>query len=127
MLWGMKVKKVSEKLYRFVKEEVDKGKKVYCYAASTRGSTLLQSCGLDSKLITAAIERNPEKVGKVMASTSIPIISEEQARKDKPDYILILPWFFINEFLEREKDYLNNGGKFIVPLPEFRVIGGDSI
>lgn len=54
--------------------------------------------------------------------TLIPIISEEQARKDKPNYFLILPWHFLKEFKEREKDFLNSGGKFIVPLPEFKII-----
>lgn len=44
-------------------------------------------------------------------------------RKIKPDYLLILPWHFINEFKEREKDYLIEGGKFIVPCPKFEVVG----
>jgi hypothetical protein len=44
-------------------------------------------------------------------------------RKAKPDYLLVLPWHFINEFIEREDDYLAGGGKFIVPCPQFRVIG----
>ena len=52
----------------------------------------------------------------------IPIISEEEARKAKPDYFLVLPWHFIKEFQEREKAYLASGGKFIVPLPEMRII-----
>lgn len=127
LLWGMHVNRLRKKLYKFVKELVDTGKTVYCYAASTRGSTLLQSCNLDHTLVTAAVERNKEKWGKVMASTGIPIISEEQARKDKPDYMIVLPWFFVDGFIEREKDYLKQGGKFIIPLPEFRVIGGDDI
>ncbi len=43
-------------------------------------------------------------------------------RKQKPDYLLVLPWHFISEFVEREKDFLINGGKFIVPCPEFKII-----
>jgi hypothetical protein len=54
--------------------------------------------------------------------TLIPIISEEQARREKPDYFLILPWHFLREFIQREKDYLRRGGKFIVPLPQFKII-----
>lgn len=117
-----KVKKEAEQLYAFIKQEVAKGKKVYLYGASTRGNTLLQFAGLDNALISAAVERNPEKWGKKIASVSIPIISEEQARKEKPDYMLVLPWFFKEEFLKREKKYLENGGHFIFPLPKFEIV-----
>ena len=54
-----------------------------------------------------------------------PIISEEQARKEKPDYFLVLPWYFIDEFKVREKEFLNNGGKFIVTRPSFKIIEKD--
>lgn len=56
--------------------------------------------------------------------THIPIVSEEEAHAASPDYFLILPWHFLPEFLEREKDYLSSGGRFIVPLPEVRIIEG---
>jgi len=96
-------------LRSFIEREVKKGKIVYLYGASTRGNTLLQYCGLDNTLITAAAERNPEKWGRKIASVGIPIISEEQARKDKPDYMLVLPWFFKEEFLQREAEYIKQG------------------
>jgi hypothetical protein len=44
-------------------------------------------------------------------------------RKQKPDYLLVLPWHFINEFMVRESDYIKGGGKFIVPCPEFKIMG----
>lgn len=122
MLFSLRIQKIKAQLVKFIKDETDKGKIVYAYGASTRGNSLLQYCGLDSKLIKAAVERNPEKWGKNISSLNIPIISEEQARKDKPDYMLILPWFFKEEFLVREKAYLEAGGHFIFPLPEVEVI-----
>ena len=70
----------------------------------------------------AAAERSPEKWGKYTIGTWIPIISEEEARRRKPDYFLVLPWAFFNEFYEREKEWRAGGGKFIVPLPDFRVV-----
>jgi len=118
-----RIEDLKSKLNIFIKEEVGRGKKVYAYGASTKGNTLLQFYGLDHKLITAAAERNPAKWGKRTVGTNIPIISEEDARKQKPDYFLILPWHFMREFKEREKDFLNHGGKFISPLPTFEVIG----
>ena len=117
-----RVTDLKDKLNAFIKEEVSRGKKVYVYGASTKGNTLLQFYGLDDKLITAAAERNPAKWGKKTIGTNIPIISEEEARQQKPDYFLILPWHFLGEFKEREKVFFEEGGKFIVPLPEFEVI-----
>ena len=55
--------------------------------------------------------------------TNIPIFSEDEMRKAKPDYLLALPWHFINEFVERETDFIKSGGKFIVPCPKFEIIG----
>lgn len=113
----------SKKLFKkFIEEKVKTNKKIYVYGASTRGNTLLQYYKLNNKLITAAVERNPEKWGKKIASTNIPIISEKQARKEKPDYMLILPWFFKKEFIQREKSYLNSGGHFIFPLPKLEIV-----
>lgn len=117
-----RVKKIGAKLRKFILSEVRKGKKVYVYGASTKGNTLLQFYNLRYPLIKAAADRNPNKWGKKTIATLIPIISEEQARKEKPDYFLILPWHFLKEFIKREKDYLKSGGKFIVPLPDFKII-----
>ena len=95
---------------------------MYVYGASTKGNVILQYYGLDHNLITAASERSPEKWGKYTIGTWIPIVSEEEARKAQPDYFLVLPWAFFDEFYEREKMWRERGGKFIVPLPEFRVV-----
>lgn len=121
-LFAMKVNNVRNKLFKFVEQEVANGKSVYVYGASTRGNTLLQFAGLDNKYIKYAVERNPDKFGKKIAALGIPIISEEQARKDKPDYFLVMPWFFKEEFIKREKEYLDAGGHLIFPLPEFHVV-----
>jgi len=106
----------------FIKKVVSEGKKVYVYGASTKGNVILQYYGLDNSLISAAAERSPEKWGKYTIGTWIPIISEEQARIDNPDYFLVLPWSFFDEFYTRERDWLARGGKFILPLPEFKIV-----
>ena len=54
--------------------------------------------------------------------TDIPIISEEDSRKRKPDYYLVLPWHFIEEFKKRESDFLKRGGKFVLPMPEVHLV-----
>ena len=106
----------------FIKEEKAKGKVICGYGASTKGNTLLQWFGLDNTMIDAIAERSPYKFGLKTIGTNIPILSEEEIRAMKPDYMLVLPWHFINEFVQRENEYLNNGGKFIVPCPKFEII-----
>lgn len=106
----------------FIKKEKEKGKSIWVYGASTKGNTLLQYFGLDKTLIDGAAERSPYKFGLKTIGTDITIFSEEDMRKINPDYLLILPWHFIDEFKVREKNYLNNGGKFIVPCPKFEIV-----
>jgi hypothetical protein len=108
-------------LMKFVTEQISLGKKIYLYGASTKGNTLLQYYGLDHSIITAAAERNPEKYGRRTPRTHIPIIPEDEMRKSHPDFLLVLPWHFKKEFLEREKNYLANGGSIIFPMPELSI------
>ena len=76
---------------------------------------MLQYCGLDTRLIRFAVERNPAKWGT--KPLGIDVISEDYARRFPPEYLLILPWHFVSEFVGREMDYLRSGGRFIIPLP----------
>lgn len=108
----------------FIKKVKSEGKTVWGYGASTKGNTLLQWFGLDEKLIDGIAERSPYKFGLKTVGTNIRIYSEEEMRQNKPDYLLVLPWHFINEFKVREKDYLLSGGQFIVPCPKFEIISG---
>jgi NDP-4-keto-2,6-dideoxyhexose 3-C-methyltransferase len=98
------------------------GKSVYILAASTRGGTIWQSAGIDSSLVDFAVERNPAKVGKWFSAVGVPIISEETARVKHPSCMLVGPWFFADEIIDREAEYLENGGQLIIPLPEIRVV-----
>lgn len=105
----------------FIKQEVAKGNKVYVYGASTKGNVILQYYGLTPDLIVAAAEKSKDKIGKYTIGTMIPIVDEADVR-DKADYFFLLPYSFLKEFVEKEKDWRDKGGKFIVPLPNFRVV-----
>ncbi|RJQ37075.1 class I SAM-dependent methyltransferase [Candidatus Microgenomates bacterium] len=87
--------------------------------ASTKGNVMLQLCGIDKKTIPFISERNPFKVGLKTLGTDILLISEEEARKKMPDCMFVIPWNFKNEILDREKKYIEKGGKllFIMPYP----------
>jgi hypothetical protein len=120
------VERVRRELRGLCASIVAEGKTIHIYGASTKGNTILQYVGLDRRLIPYAADRNPDKWGSETIRTGIPIVSEEESRAMQPDYYLVLPWHFLEEFMERERDYLEGGGHFIVPLPEVRVIGAES-
>ena len=119
-----RVQGIKQQVCDFIQEQVEHNKKVFVYGASTKGNTMLQYFGLDHSMITAASAGatrtrmgHGDRVG-----TRIPIVSEAEARAAKPDYFLVLPWHFIEEFKAREHEYLSTTGKFIVPLPHFELV-----
>lgn len=111
-----------EDLRRLVRSLVREGKKILGYGASTKGNILLQFCGLTPEEIPAIAEVNSDKFGCVTPGTHIPIISEAEARAQKPDFFLVLPWHFKNSILEREKEFLDGGGRMIFPFPEIEIL-----
>lgn len=115
------LEKVSQ-LRKFIIKLQQQGKRVAILAASTRGATIWQAAGLSAENIVYAVERNPAKVGKHFSAIGVPIVSEEFARKDKPDYMIVGPWFFADEIVRREAEYVKQGGHIIVPLPEVKVV-----
>jgi SAM-dependent methyltransferase len=117
-----RIEALKKETVDFIKAEKSKGKIICGYGASTKGNTLLQYFGLDNTLIDAIAERSPYKFGLKTIGTNIPILSEEDVREMNPDYMLILPWHFISEFIKREDEFLSKGGKFIVPCPNFQII-----
>jgi len=121
--FAQRVLGLKKKLREFIKSETAAGRKIYVYGASTKGNTLLQFFELNPSFLPKACDKNSAKWGTKTIGTNIPIVSKEEARRDKPDYFLILPWHFLKEMVEEERKYLSSGGKFIVPLPEFRIVG----
>ena len=97
------------------------GRSVLGYGASTKGNVILQFCGLTPEQIPAIAEVNADKFGKFTPGTNIPIISEAQAHAMKPDCLLVLPWHFRANLIQREADFLRGGGRMIFPLPEIEV------
>ena len=117
-----RVKENKRKTVKFINKKIQEGKKTYLYGASTKGNTVLQYYNLDERKIPYGAERSSEKWGKYTIGTGIKIISEKKARDLNPDYFFVTPWGFIKEFIKRERDWLKNGGQFIVPFPKFKLI-----
>lgn len=111
-----------EDLRRLLTALRDDGKRILGYGASTKGNVVLQFCGIGPDLVEAIAEVNPDKFGHVTPGSHIPIVSEADALKMKPDYYLVLPWHFKDGILQREQKFLADGGKMIFPFPEIEIV-----
>jgi hypothetical protein len=120
--FARRIAEFKSSLVEMVNSLKAEGKTVMAYGASTRGNTVMQHCEFTRKDIPFALDRNPIKYGLEMSGSRIPIISEKDGREKNPEYLMILAYYFLEEFLDREIDYLKTGGKFIVYLPDLRII-----
>ena len=100
----------------------DMKKKVIGYGASTKGNVILQYCNLNSKNIRFIVDVNKDKNNKYTPGSLIKIVTENEIKKYKPDYMLVLPWHFKNFILQKENKYLRQGGKLIFPLPDIEIV-----
>lgn len=111
------------RLRSLVQEAVKQGEQVMIYAASTRGAVIWQAAGFGPDLIAAAVERQPGKIGRWYSAIGVPIISEEDARIARPDWMLIGPYWLREQILAREAEYLQEGGRMVFPLPKLEIVG----
>jgi hypothetical protein len=122
--FAMRVSAHRNKLCEKISAIRQKGALILGYGASTKGNVILQYCGLTPQQIPAIAEVNPDKFGAYTPGTLIPIISEKEAHARNPDYLLVLPWHFRENLIERESAFLRSGGKMLFPLPSIEVVGG---
>ena len=118
----IKILKLKKKLNIIIKKIKNQNKSIYILGASTKGNTILQFLEIDNKILPYAVERNKEKIGAKTIGSNIKIISEKSAKKNPPNYQLVLPWHFKNEIIKRELNYLKKGGNLIFPLPKIKII-----
>jgi hypothetical protein len=104
-------------LHKLKKEK----KKICGYGAPGRGNTLLNYCGIDTAFLDYIIDESPVRYGRYTPGTHIPIVRPSDA-KEQPDIYLMLAWSYEKEILEKSKDFIISGGRFIVPLPEVWMI-----
>jgi hypothetical protein len=112
-----------DKLLATLTELRDQGATVLGYGASTKGNVILQFCGLGSDQLPCIADVNPDKFGRFTPGTNIPIVSEEYAHTMNPDCLLVLPWHFRENLIQREAAFLSRGGKMIFPLPDIEIVG----
>jgi SAM-dependent methyltransferase len=120
--FGEQVKETKRKLLEFLIGAKREGKSVAGYGAPGKGNTLLNYCGIRTDFIDYTVDRNPYKQGKLLPGTHIPILHPDKIRETRPDYLLILPWNFKDEIMAQMSGIREWGGKFVVPIPEVRVL-----
>lgn len=112
-------------LLRFLLDATRDGKRVAAYGAPGKGNTLLNYCGIRSDLLAYAVDRNPYKHGRFTPGTRIPIHPVEHLDRDRPDFVLVLPWNLRAELTEQLAHVGEWGGRLVFPLPEVTVIDPD--
>lgn len=117
-----RIKSTKRSLLRFLIDVRESGKRVAGYGAPAKGNTLLNYCGVRSDLLEYTVDRSPHKQGLFLPGTHIPIFAPEKIRETRPDYVLILPWNLKDEIIEQMADVLSWGGRFVIPIPEVKVI-----
>lgn len=117
-----KILEYKKKVSKYIMSDIKKGKLVLGLGASTKGNMLIQTFGINKKILPYISERNPEKVGLYTLGTNIELISEEKARELNPSCMLVLPWYFKDEIVKREMKYIMNGGKLLFPMPYPHVV-----
>lgn len=118
----IRVENHKKELNEFIKTETAKGRKIYGYGASTKGNVILQYCNITKNDIKGIAEVNEDKFGAFTPGTLIPIESESTIKSLNPDYLIVLPWHFKAGIIKREASYINNGGKFVFPLPKLEIV-----
>ena len=125
--FNKKISHIKKNLLSIIKRINKKSLKIYILGASTKGNTILQYLGLDSKAIPIAIERNKSKVGAKTIGSEIKILDEKIIKKNPPNFMLVLPWHFRSEILKREIKFINKGGSLIFPLPKIHIVNKKNI
>ena len=116
------VKETKRKLLEFLIRVKREGKSVVGYGAPGKGNTLLNYCGIRQDFIDYTVDRSPHKQGRYTPGMRIPILAPEKIRETRPDYVLILPWNLQKEIVEQMAYVREWGGKFVVPIPEVKVL-----
>lgn len=120
--FGRRAEKLIRDLPGFLRALKSEGKRLAAYGASAKGATLLNVSGIGTDLLDFVADRSPLKQGRLMPGVHLPIVAPEELLARRPDYVLLLSWNFADEIISEQQQFLDTGGRFIVPLPKIRIL-----
>jgi len=120
--FGEKVKSLRQEITGLIQNLKDKGNRISAYGASAKSTIFLNYFGIGKNLLDYIVDISTIKQGLFTPGTHLPIYNPSILRKDRPDYLLLLAWNLADEILEQQSKYRDNGGKFIIPIPEFQIV-----
>jgi len=119
---GSMAQKIKKELLAALKKLKEEGKKTAAYGASAKGNTLLNYCGIDSKLVEFIVDDTPEKQNHLAPGSRIKIVDAGFLEKEKPDYLLLLAWNFAKEIMQKTRMHYKRKVRYIIPIPRVRIL-----
>lgn len=125
--FAVRVSSVAEAIRALLVDLKNEGATIAGFGAAAKATTLLSYSGIGSETLTFIADSNPQKQGKRMPGSRIPIVDPAEIARVQPDYVLVLAWNLADEIIAQLSDYAAQGGRFIVPIPEPRVVEGNAL